>query len=156
MTLPLTFAIHILRKMPRKSDESSVECCGHGFLIAGQPRRGIEHYSNWVCRSTTSLRERCEWLGKVGENVSKQCRSARPVRHQSSARFDCETESRSMPAQSKANNLHSLHWHRLQSMSLLIQAHCMLHKLYSALCSLILMYSNRMQHMLYSAPGMYS
>ena len=25
------FAIHILRKMPTKSDESSVECYGHGF-----------------------------------------------------------------------------------------------------------------------------
>ena len=36
-SLPLAFAIHILRKMPRKSDESSVECCGHGFLIAGRP-----------------------------------------------------------------------------------------------------------------------
>ena len=31
-------AIYILRKMPRKPDESSVECYGHGFLIAARPR----------------------------------------------------------------------------------------------------------------------
>ena len=30
------------------------------FLIAARPRGGIEHYGNWVCRPTTSLRERCE------------------------------------------------------------------------------------------------
>ena len=30
-SLPLGLAIHILRKMPTKSDESSVECYGHGF-----------------------------------------------------------------------------------------------------------------------------
>ena len=28
----------LLRKMPRKPDESSVECYGHGFLIAARPR----------------------------------------------------------------------------------------------------------------------
>ena len=44
--------------------------------------RGIEHYGNWVCRSTTSLRERCEHT-HGWRNVSKQCRSARPVRHKS-------------------------------------------------------------------------
>ena len=33
-SLPLGLAIYILRKMPRKPDESSVECYGHGFLIA--------------------------------------------------------------------------------------------------------------------------
>ena len=61
-SLLLGFTIHILRKMPRKSDESSVECYGHVFLIAGRPRGGIEHYGNWVCRSKTSasLREYCE------------------------------------------------------------------------------------------------
>ena len=30
-SLPLGLAIYILRKMPRKPDESSVECYGHGF-----------------------------------------------------------------------------------------------------------------------------
>ena len=70
-SLPLGLAILILRKMLTKSDESSVECYGHGFLIAARPRGGIEHYGNWVCRPTTSLRAH-------GENVS---RSARPVRH---------------------------------------------------------------------------
>ena len=44
--------------------------------------RGIEHYGNWVCRPTTSLRERCEHT-HGWRNVSKQCRSARPVRHKS-------------------------------------------------------------------------
>ena len=39
--LPLAFEIYSLRKMPRKLDESSVECCGHGFLIAGRPYGGI-------------------------------------------------------------------------------------------------------------------
>ena len=53
------------------------------FLIAARPRGGIEHYGNWVCQPTTSLRERCEQTHEVGENVSKQCRSARPVRHES-------------------------------------------------------------------------
>ena len=57
-SLPLGLAIHILRKMPTKSDESSVEW--PWFLIAARPRGGIEHYGNWVCRPTTSLRERCE------------------------------------------------------------------------------------------------
>ena len=37
-SLPLGVAIYILRKMPRKPDESSVECYGHGFLIAARPR----------------------------------------------------------------------------------------------------------------------
>ena len=37
-SLPLGLAIYILRKMPRKSEESSVECYGHVFLIAAQPR----------------------------------------------------------------------------------------------------------------------
>ena len=37
-SLPLGLAIYILRKMPRKPDESSVECYGHGFLIAARPR----------------------------------------------------------------------------------------------------------------------
>ena len=30
------------------------------FLIAARPRGGIEHYGNWVCRPTTSLREHGE------------------------------------------------------------------------------------------------
>ena len=30
-SIPLGLAIHILRKMPTKSDDSSVECYGHGF-----------------------------------------------------------------------------------------------------------------------------
>ena len=37
-SLPLGLAIYILQKMPRKPDESSVECYGHGFLIAARPR----------------------------------------------------------------------------------------------------------------------
>ena len=37
-SLPLGLAIYFLRKMPRKPDESSVECYGHGFLIAARPR----------------------------------------------------------------------------------------------------------------------
>ena len=37
-SLPLGLAIHILRKMPTKSDESSVECYGPWFLIAARPR----------------------------------------------------------------------------------------------------------------------
>ena len=37
-SLLLGLAIYILRKMPRKPDESSVECYGHGFLIAARPR----------------------------------------------------------------------------------------------------------------------
>ena len=37
-SLPLGLAIYILLKMPRKPDESSVECYGHGFLIAARPR----------------------------------------------------------------------------------------------------------------------
>ena len=36
-SLPLGLAIYILRKMPRKPEESSVECYGHGFLIAARP-----------------------------------------------------------------------------------------------------------------------
>ena len=32
-SLPLGLAVYILRKMPRKPDESSVECYGHGFLM---------------------------------------------------------------------------------------------------------------------------
>ena len=47
-SLPLGLAIYILRKMPTKSDESSVECYGHGFLIAARPRGGIEHYGNSI------------------------------------------------------------------------------------------------------------
>ena len=38
ISLPLGLAIYFLRKMPRKPDESSVECYGHGFLIAARPR----------------------------------------------------------------------------------------------------------------------
>ena len=30
-------------------------------------RGGIEHYGNWVCRPTTSLRERCEHTHEVGK-----------------------------------------------------------------------------------------
>ena len=33
--------------------------------------RGIEHYGNWVCRPTTSLRERCEHTHEVGENADR-------------------------------------------------------------------------------------
>ena len=45
--------------------------------------QGLEHYGNWVCRPTMSLRECCEHTHEVGEIVSKQCRLARPVRHKS-------------------------------------------------------------------------
>ena len=58
-SLPLGLAIYILRKMPRMPDESSVECYGHaGVSNSCTAPRGIEHYGNWVCRPTTSLRER--------------------------------------------------------------------------------------------------
>ena len=79
---------YILRKMPRKPDESSVECYGHGFLIAAWPRGGIEHYGNWVCRSTTSLRERWRKTMQIGSPSKRQ-------------ELGCGTESRSIPAQSK-------------------------------------------------------
>ena len=67
--------------------------------------RGIEHYGNWVCRPTTSLRERCEHTHEVGENVSKQCRSARPVRVRHKSYVAEQRAVQSIPAQSKANNL---------------------------------------------------
>ena len=51
--------------------------------------RGIEHYGNWVCRPTTSLRER--WR-------ADRLAHAWPVRDKSSV--GCGTESRSIPAQS--------------------------------------------------------
>ena len=38
----LSTAIHILRKMPRKSDESSVKCYGYVFVIAGRSSGSIE------------------------------------------------------------------------------------------------------------------
>ena len=105
-SLTLCLTIHILRKMPTKSDESSVECYGHAwFLIAARPRGGIEHYGNWVCRPTTRLRERCEHTHEVGENVSKQCRSARPVRYKTRIRlqnrepFNTSTVKSQQPAQ---------------------------------------------------------
>ena len=64
--------------------------------------RGKEHYGNWVCRPTTSLRERYGAHARGWRNVSKQCRSARPCSETQKLR--CGTESRSIPAQSKANN----------------------------------------------------
>ena len=67
--------------------------------------RGIEHYGKWVCRPTTSLRERCEHTHEVGENVSKQCRSARPVRVRHKSYVAEQRAVQSIPAQSKANNL---------------------------------------------------
>ena len=68
-SLPLGLAIHILRKMPTKSDDSSVECYGHQAMVSNSctAPRGIEHYGNWVCRPTTSLRERYEHTHEVGE-----------------------------------------------------------------------------------------
>ena len=62
-SLPLGLAIYILRKMPRKPDESSVECYGHGFLIAARPPRGIEHYGNWVCRPGPTTSQEEMWHG---------------------------------------------------------------------------------------------
>ena len=55
--------------------------------------RGIEHYGNWVCRPTTSLRERWRKCQQIGSPCSKR------------QELGCGTESRSIPAQSKANNL---------------------------------------------------
>ena len=50
--------------------------------------RGIEHYGNWVCRPTTSLRERWRKTMQIGSpRVSQE--------------LGCGTESRSIPAQSK-------------------------------------------------------
>ena len=34
--------------MPERKDKSSVECYGHGFLLAARPRGGLEHYGNRV------------------------------------------------------------------------------------------------------------
>ena len=53
-------AIHILRKMAYKVGRVFCRVLWPWFLIAARPRGGIEHYGNWVCRPTTSLRERCE------------------------------------------------------------------------------------------------
>ena len=46
--------------MPRKPDEKTVECYGHGSLIAAKPHGGTEHYGNWRCVGPRvgSLRER--------------------------------------------------------------------------------------------------
>ena len=82
-SLPLGLAIHILSKDAYKVGRVFCRVLWPWFLIAARPRGGIEHYGNWVCQPTTSLRERCEQTHEVGENVSKQCRSARPVRHES-------------------------------------------------------------------------
>ena len=84
-SLPLGLAIHILHSSKDAYKVGRVFCrvLWPWFLIAARPRGGIEHYGNWVCQPTTSLRERCEQTHEVGENVSKQCRSARPVRYES-------------------------------------------------------------------------
>ena len=50
--------------------------------------RGIEHYGNWVCRHTTSLRERWRKTMQIGSPSKRQ-------------ELGCGTESRSIPAQSK-------------------------------------------------------
>ena len=50
--------------------------------------RGIEHYGNWVCRPTTSLRERWRQTMQIGSPSKRQ-------------ELGCRTESRSIPAQSK-------------------------------------------------------
>ena len=92
-SLPLGLAIYILRKMPRKPDESSVECYGHGFLIAARPPRGIEHYGNWVCRPTTSLRERWRKTMQIGSPMQWETR----VRLRNREPFNTSTV--------KANNL---------------------------------------------------
>ena len=55
------------------SDESSVEYYGHGFLIACTAPRGIEHYGNWVCRPTTSLRERWRQISSPSKRQELGC-----------------------------------------------------------------------------------
>ena len=53
--------------------------------------RCIEHYGNWVCRPTTSLREhwrKCQQTMQIGSSSKRQ-------------ELGCRTESRSIPAQSK-------------------------------------------------------
>ena len=69
------------------------------FLIAARPRRGIEHYGNWVVssRPRRALRERWRKCQQIGSPCSKR------------QELGCGTESRSIPAQSKANNLLSFH-----------------------------------------------
>ena len=98
-SLPLGLAIYILRKMPRKPDESSVECYG---LIAARPPRGIEHYGNWVCRPTTSLRERWRKCGSPSIRLRNREPSSMQIGSPSKRQeLGCGTESRSIPVQSK-------------------------------------------------------
>ena len=84
-SLPLGVAIYILRKMPRKPE---VFCRVLWPWVSNSctAPRGIEHYGNWVCRPTTSLRER--WDRYIGSPSKRQ-------------ELGCGTESRSIPAQSK-------------------------------------------------------
>ena len=50
----LSTAIHILRKMPRKSDESSVKCYGYVFVIAGRSSGSIEESRSMPAQSKTN------------------------------------------------------------------------------------------------------
>ena len=67
-SLPLGLAIYILRKMPTKSDESSVECYSHGFLIAARPRGGkveLPNSGHSLALSSLALTVSCDGSHKL-------------------------------------------------------------------------------------------
>ena len=76
------------------------------FLIAARPRVGIEHYGNWVCRPTTSLRERCEHTHEGWRKCQQTMQIGSPSETQE---LRCGTESPSIPAQSKVTKLRAVH-----------------------------------------------
>ena len=88
--------------MPTKSDDSSVECYSTSwFLIAARPR-GVKNITVTGCvgprrawesaMSTRTRLEKCQQTMQIGSPSETQ-------------ELRCGTESRSIPAQSKANNL---------------------------------------------------
>ena len=68
--------------------------------------RGIEHYGNWVCRPTTSLRERCEHTHEGWRKCQQTMQIGSPSETQE---LRCGTESPSIPAQSKVTKLRAVH-----------------------------------------------
>ena len=84
-SLPLGLAIYILRKMPRKPGRVFCRVLWPWVSNSCTVPRGIKHYGNWVCRPTTSLRERWRKTMQIGSRQE----------------LGCGTESRSIPAQSK-------------------------------------------------------
>ena len=87
-SLPLGLAIYILRKMPKKAGRVFCRVLWPWVSNSCTAPRGIEHYGNWVCRPTTSLRERWRKTMQIGSPSKRQ-------------ELGCGTESRSIPAQSK-------------------------------------------------------